>query len=166
MGTIYAVLAFACGFFFELKTFRFQRLKFPAWAYGLNLLFYSALGAACREIATYYRERGFETLSDLEQFFSASANVTDFVTLVAAGAMGGGCLVHMGRLAFDVEVPEHLQKTDADKEREKNIKEAKKEQEYRMMEEDVGLVAEEEPEYKNDDIDHEAELEEILKSRK
>lgn len=152
-----AVVVIVCTVLFELKTYRFQRWGASLWEYAFHVVFLITLWLAAEEIAYNYR--------DNDLVFTIAHRTFMLVPCIVAVFIAGG-LVSFVRLAFDAEVPENLQKSDEDKKREKKIREAKKEQEYRMMEEDVGLVAEEEPKYKNDDIDHEAELEEILKSRK
>ena len=164
---LFFLAALPCGYVFESFYYTFQRMG--RWSrnakievVALNIAMVLGIWVLNEKL----EDPNLDNFTDIDKFlflslFAISASV--------AGANGFsiGCYIRSQMRYLNNEgVPAHLVKSEEDAEREAKIHEARKEERYKWMEDEVGLVAEPEPEYKKDEVDHEAELEDILKSRK
>jgi len=111
---------------------------------------------------------GIENFSDFESIGFTIGNLLAISIFGSDGFALGSYVKAQQRYVKNIPVPEHLIKSDEDKEREQKIREAHKERRYKEEEQRAGMYeAEVEPEPEPEpEIDHEAELEKILKSRK
>jgi hypothetical protein len=167
MFVIVFFVGIPAGYLIESFSYGFQKLgKWSAngkrVVFGYNLCAFALLWVMIYQVETV----GLDNFSTLEYVMFTVANLLCIAIFGTDGFVFGSYIRSYRRFLNNEAVPAHLIKTEDDEEREAKIQEARKEEEYRMREVEAGLVAESEAGYQKDEIDHEAELEDILRSKK